>query len=111
MTDDFSHDSDFVVHNGQKMRRAQAAALQAAQAKTHYFVRGKVLPRIPYGNERFWPPVSGRRVCEACGTLRGQLHEPLCQWEQCPACAEQVVSCACGVLPGDAGGSDAGSDP
>ncbi len=105
MAKEFSGDSDFVVHNGRKMRRQQAQALKEAQAKTHYFIRGKVLPRIRYGNERFWPPVSGKRVCDACGTLRGQFHELLCQWEQCPLCGEQVISCACGVLAGDAGGN------
>jgi hypothetical protein len=70
----------------------------ASQARTHYRFDGKLYPWLPYGSETFGAPAPvGRRPCRHCGAVRGQLHEPLCDYEQCPVCGEQVMSCDCGI--------------
>jgi hypothetical protein len=93
---------EYVVHNGIRMTRDWARALVDAQRKTHYRMGGKVLPRIPFGQE-CGPieeiPLSsvefGRRPCRFCGTLRGQLHDTFCVAEECPACGGWITSCMC----------------
>ena len=89
-------ESEYIVYNGIKMRRDYAESLQAAQALTYYHEEGEAFARVPYGEETFWNPVIAQtQPCPCCHTLRGQLHEPLCQYEQCPKCGQQVMSCDC----------------
>jgi hypothetical protein len=77
--------------------------LQECQSLTHYRCEGDLYPRLPYGLETFGAPAPvGRRPCRHCGAVRGQLHEPLCDYEQCPVCGEQVMSCDCGIYTEDA---------
>ena len=96
---------DLVTHNGVSMRRDYAESLQAAQRRTHYRVAERLVPRIHFGDETY-PMVSpGSGLCSCCSTARGQLHEPLCEREQCPICKQQVMSCDCDILTDDAIGA------
>ena len=47
----------------------------------------------------------GDGLCPCCSAARGQLHEPLCEREQCPACKQQVMSCDCDFFTDDAVGA------
>jgi hypothetical protein len=77
--------------------------LEESQSLTHYRFEGKLYPRLPYGLETFRNPTeAGRKPCRHCGAVKGQLHEPLCDYEQCPVCGEQVMSCDCGIFTEDA---------
>jgi hypothetical protein len=72
--------------------------LEEAQALTHYRFKRKLYPRLPYGSETFRDPAeAGHRPCRHCGAVKGQLHEPLCDYEQCPVCESQVMGCGCGI--------------
>jgi hypothetical protein len=92
-------DEEFVIYNGQRMTRESAAYLEKVQSLTHYRVGSKFYPRLPYGAETFRDPrEAGSKPCRHCGAVKGQLHEPLCDYEQCPVCGGQVMSCDCSIF-------------
>ena len=35
------------------------------------------------------------RNCHDCNAGPGQLHHPGCDWERCPVCGGQIISCSC----------------
>ncbi len=77
--------------------------LEEVQSLTHYRYEGELYPRLPYGLETFRDPAeAGHRPCRHWGAVKGQLHEPLCDYEQCPVCGEQVMSCDCSIFTDDA---------
>src|SRR5882724_2115155 len=68
------------------------AELAAAQERTHYPIGERLLTRIRYGNEAFdWH--SDTIPCHDCAAIKGQLHTPGCDVEECPNCHEQALSC------------------
>jgi hypothetical protein len=96
-------EQEHVLYNGQWMTRENAAYLEEVQLLTHYRANGKLYPRLPYGLETFRQPTeAGHKPCRHCGAVKGQLHEPLCDYEQCPVCGEQVMSCDCDIFTEDA---------
>ncbi|MGE0713724.1 MAG: hypothetical protein AB7N76_37100 [Planctomycetota bacterium] len=81
---------------GQQMTREWAEALQETQLETHYVRDGQRFERVAYGDETFRDPVEAEsQPCRHCSTIRGKLHLPDCDYEQCPACAWQIMSCDC----------------
>lgn len=77
--------------------------LAECQSRTHYRFGDKLYPRLPYGLETFRTPTEATyQPCRHCDAVKGQLHEPLCDYEQCPVCGEQVMSCGCGIFTEDA---------
>jgi hypothetical protein len=74
-----------------------------SQSLTYFRNQGNLYPRVPYGDETFRDPSEARKkLCRHCGAVKGQLHEPLCDYEQCPVCGGQVMSCDCGIFTEDA---------
>ena len=81
---------------GQKMRRDWAEMLERTQHKVAYVVDGTSYARIPYGSETFRVPIEATYTpCRHCSTIFGKFHEPLCDYEQCPVCNWQSMSCDC----------------
>jgi hypothetical protein len=89
---------DLVTYNGIQMRRDYADSLEAAQRLTCYANGGRSTPRIAFGRETYPMVTIGTEPCPCCYAARGQLHEPLCEREQCPVCLQQVMSCDCNFL-------------
>jgi len=70
------------------------AEIAAAQERTYYPIGERLLPRIRYGKEAFdWH--SDTIPCHDCAAIKGQLHIPGCDVEECPNCHEQALSCDC----------------
>jgi hypothetical protein len=88
--------SDDVFFFGQHTRREWADMLEATQRRTSYTSEGVAYPRIPYGAETFRQPKEAASTpCRHCSTIFGKLHEPRCDYEQCPKCNLQCMSCDC----------------
>lgn len=50
---------------------------------------------VRYGAEtRFGAPPSEKR-CHDCWVEPGGYHHPGCDWEECPVCGRQLISCDC----------------
>lgn len=55
---------------------------------------GTVLGPIPYGDPREHMP-SDMPACPDCAAKHGGFHHPGCDWETCPKCGGQLISCGC----------------
>ena len=71
-----------------------AKRIQQAQACKSYVVDDKIFQRIPYGSESD-EMNAALHVCRDCGVSLGQLHVLCCQFEECPCCHGQAISCLC----------------
>ena len=97
---------EYVNFFGQRMARDYAESLAATQEFVAYVVKGVAYPRVPYGSETFRLSVDAATTpCRHCCTIEGKLHEPLCDYEQCPKCGRQRMSCDC-EFDGDVDGED-----
>jgi hypothetical protein len=89
-------DDDIVEFFGQRMTRDWAEMLRASQDESHVVMDGVSYARVPYGSETFRQPVEAEHgPCRHCNTLKGKLHEFNCDYEQCPRCGWQLMSCDC----------------
>lgn len=84
-----------------EMRRANGCTATVFRFRPRRIVRGKPNPlrkqekyeRIPYGEETLAYHFFDR--CGDCHVLRGRLHHPGCDIEQCPRCKDSLLSCGC----------------
>ena len=89
-------DNDLVPLFGQMMTRDWAEALSSTQAETHYRDAGGEYLRVPFGRERsLHPSVAAAGPCRHCGTIQGKLHDPSCDYEECPKCGQPTMECEC----------------
>jgi hypothetical protein len=89
-------DDDLVLMFGQRMTLDRAEALGAAQLVTSFSDADGEYPRILFGNESFLPSsIADSGPCRHCRTIKGKLHVEVCDYEQCPKCGEQQMSCDC----------------
>lgn len=51
--------------------------------------------RIRYGLETLHLGPPSPRRCHDCGVQPGNLHHLGCDWEECPYCGDQLISCGC----------------
>jgi hypothetical protein len=71
-----------------------AQRIQQAQSLEAYTVDGVKYPRICYGGESD-DMSAALHVCRDCGVSLGQYHVVCCQFEECPRCHGQAISCLC----------------
>jgi hypothetical protein len=68
--------------------------IEAAQRVPFYTLTGQVFCRIRYGDEQGdWD--ADKRACHDYRVLKGELHVPGCDGEECPAYGGQLHSCDC----------------
>jgi hypothetical protein len=96
---------DSVIYNGIQMRRDYAESLENSQLQTRYESETHSAARLVFGTETYPMVTSGEGLCPCCSAARGQLHEPLCEREQCPICEQQVMSCDCDFFTDNAVGT------
>ena len=59
------------------------------------FDSGLQLYRIPYGAEERFGNFDDSKPCHDCNVTPGQYHHSSCDWEECPLCGFQLLSCGC----------------
>jgi hypothetical protein len=50
--------------------------------------------RVPFGAEQENPSCRAPE-CPDCNVKPGKYHHPNCDWESCPRCQRQLISCSC----------------
>ena len=85
-----------VVYRGVSMVEGWPERIREAQTVRTCDVRGRELPRVPFGHEPGdydWG--AGHRPCRDCAVVAGELHVEGCDVEHCPGCGGQRLSCHC----------------
>jgi hypothetical protein len=84
----------FVDFNGRRVIEGWPEKIAAAQLEQTYSIGGAELGRIRYGGEsQDWGATE--RPCGDCAVMKGQLHVPSCDIEECPSCGGQALACDC----------------
>ncbi|WP_289354801.1 hypothetical protein [Paenibacillus sp. S-12] len=85
--------SRLILYNSEEVAPKFVREMLDAQYIIEYIIAGEVFPRIKYGDEPDKRHSRGR--CEDCAVNHGEYHVPGCDWERCPKCLGQAISCGC----------------
>ncbi len=86
----------YVEYRGVRMVEGWPDRIRAAQLVREVAISGERFARVPYGNESSdWDAAAA--PCHDCRVLRGEVHVPGCDTEECPRCHEQLITCECEV--------------
>lgn len=80
-----------ILYRGVPMIEGWPEKVMAAQQITQ---EGRATPRIRYGDEHDDWGVD-KNTCPDCRVLKGEFHVPSCNFEECPVCGGQLLSCDC----------------
>lgn len=81
-----------VMYNGIEVEEYWPGEVEKAQEIISYTVNSQAFPRIAFGQENNFDETN---VCESCAVLKGQLHVPGCDVEECPKCNQKALLCDC----------------
>lgn len=62
---------------------------------TRLILEGKLFDRIHFGAEPVEMMHPRTDPCHDCRVDRGGYHHSGCDWEHCPRCGGQLISCGC----------------
>jgi len=82
----------FVMYHGMEVHQSIPRQIVEAQRITHYTIDGERFERVRYGDES---PEFEATVCHDCAVVAEQFHRLGCDWEKCPRCGGQALTCAC----------------
>lgn len=64
--------------------------------ETAWEIDGIAYKRLRYGQEERFGELGIPEVrCPNCGVTEGRVHDWGCDWEECPCCHGQAISCDC----------------
>lgn len=89
--------NEMVVYNGVPIHRSWPAEIVDAQNFPALVLDQVRFPRLPYGSSGSdWDTeMTPDRRCHDCAVAPGQYHAFGCDWERCPRCLGQLLSCEC----------------
>ncbi|HTE41677.1 MAG TPA: hypothetical protein VK629_12655 [Steroidobacteraceae bacterium] len=91
-----------VTFRGLDMIEGWPARIRKAQKQLAYVRGGVEKQRVRYGDEATdWK--ADTVPCHDCKVIKGELHVPSCDVEECPACGGQLLSCECEWAEGKLG--------
>jgi rRNA maturation endonuclease Nob1 len=83
-----------ILYRGIPMIEGWPKKIVSAQNVLSYTLNGEAVLRIRYGDEHDdWH--ADQNACHDCRVIKGELHVPSCDVEECPACGGQLLSCDC----------------
>lgn len=77
-------------HSRGEVHVYEKAAGEVEEILNRHVESETVVERKPHGRGG---TVAGNTQCLECGAHIGELHEPGCDWEQCPKCGQQLIAC------------------
>ncbi len=87
-------ESEFVEYRGTRMIEGWPERIQKAQKQPTCVIGGKQYTRVRYGQEE-GDYGADEYPCGDCYVIKGEFHIVGCDVERCPACGDQVLTCAC----------------
>jgi len=89
-------DENEVEYHGVMMSPDWPEKIETAQLIETITIDGTQYERIRYCHEAY-RPTNREHICKDCGVLADQFHVPGCDFEECPRCNAQLLSCDCEV--------------
>jgi hypothetical protein len=83
-----------ILYRGIPMIEGWPEKIEAAQELRSYNLSGRTIPRVPFGSEQD-DCGAEKHTCRNCRVLKGELHVPGCDGEECPICGGHLLSCDC----------------
>lgn len=90
--------NEFVLYDGEKVHRNHPLQIAESQLFPVFTVNGVEYKRIKYGDEPSNWTMSDH--CPDCAVKKGLYHALHCDWELCPNCGGQAITCDCNLYDG-----------
>ena len=88
--------NEFVLYDGVEVHKNYPVQIAESQMFPTFKVQGVEYKRIKYGDEPSNWAKSER--CPDCAVRKGLYHALYCDWERCPKCGGQAITCECNLF-------------